>query len=64
MIWAIYRKYEYIVLKTFDTIRALRDAGMAAGGGFLSPMEVEDNADLLKAGARPFEILLEQANSR
>ena len=41
-----------IVLKTFDTIRALRDAGMAAVGGFLSPME-QDCLDILLRGKQP-----------
>lgn len=41
-----------IVLKTFDTIRALRDAGVAAVGGFLSPME-QDCLDILLRGKQP-----------
>jgi len=38
-----------IVLKTFDTIRALRDAGVTMVGGFLSPME-RDCLDILLRG--------------
>ena len=38
-----------IILKTFDTIRALRDAGMTMVGGFLSPME-RDCLDILLRG--------------
>jgi predicted Rossmann fold nucleotide-binding protein DprA/Smf involved in DNA uptake len=41
-----------IVLKTFDTIRALRDAGVVAVGGFLSPME-KDCLDILLRGKQP-----------
>jgi hypothetical protein len=41
-----------IVLKTFDTIRALRDVGMGAVGGFLSPME-QDCLDILLRGKQP-----------
>lgn len=41
-----------IVLKTFDTVRALRDAGMAMVGGFLSPME-RDCLDILLRGKQP-----------
>ena len=41
-----------IVLKTFDTIRALRDEGVAAVGGFLSPME-RDCLDILLRGKQP-----------
>lgn len=38
-----------IILKTFDTIRALRDAGVTMVGGFLSPME-RDCLDILLRG--------------
>jgi len=41
-----------IVLKTFDTIRALRDEGVAVVGGFLSPME-KDCLDILLRGKQP-----------
>ncbi|MBW6485108.1 MAG: DNA-processing protein DprA [Syntrophobacterales bacterium] len=41
-----------LVLKTFDAIRALRDAGMAVVGGFLSPME-QDCLDILLRGRQP-----------
>lgn len=41
-----------IVLKTFDTIRALRDEGVAVAGGFLSPME-KDCLDILLRGKQP-----------
>ena len=41
-----------IVLKTFDTIRALRDEGAAVVGGFLSPME-KDCLDILLRGKQP-----------
>jgi hypothetical protein len=41
-----------IVIKTFDAIRALRDAGMATVGGFLSPME-QDCLDILLRGRQP-----------
>lgn len=41
-----------IVFKTFDTIRALRDAGVAMVGGFLSPME-QDCLDILLRGKQP-----------
>lgn len=41
-----------IVLKTFDTIRALRDKGVAVVGGFLSPME-HDCLDILLRGKQP-----------
>jgi predicted Rossmann fold nucleotide-binding protein DprA/Smf involved in DNA uptake len=40
------------VLKTFDTIRALRDAGVTVVGGFLSPME-QDCLDILLRGNQP-----------
>jgi len=41
-----------IVLKTFDTVRALKDAGVAVAGGFLSPME-QDCLDILLRGKQP-----------
>jgi predicted Rossmann fold nucleotide-binding protein DprA/Smf involved in DNA uptake len=41
-----------IVLKTFDAIRALRDAGVTMIGGFHSPMEREC-LDLLLRGPQP-----------
>ncbi|MDD3207802.1 MAG: DNA-processing protein DprA [Bacilli bacterium] len=41
-----------IVLKTFDTVRALRDEGVAVAGGFLSPME-KDCLDILLRGKQP-----------
>jgi len=41
-----------IVLKTFDTIRALKDAGITVAGGFLSPME-QDCLDILLRGKQP-----------
>lgn len=41
-----------IVLKTFDTIRALRDADVVVVGGFLSPME-QDCLDILLRGKQP-----------
>lgn len=41
-----------IILKTFDTIRVLRDAGVAMVGGFLSPME-RDCLDILLRGKQP-----------
>ena len=41
-----------IVIKTFDTIRMLRDAGVTMIGGFHSPMEREC-LDLLLRGAQP-----------
>ncbi|HAR49055.1 MAG TPA: hypothetical protein DCR81_02915 [Smithella sp.] len=41
-----------IILKTFDTIRALRDAGVTMVGGFLSPME-RDCLDILLRGKQP-----------
>lgn len=41
-----------IILKTFDTIRALRDAGVTMVGGFLSPME-RDCLDILLRGHQP-----------
>lgn len=41
-----------IVLKTFDTVRALRDEGAAVVGGFLSPME-HDCLDILLRGKQP-----------
>lgn len=41
-----------IVLKTFDTIRALRGEGVAVVGGFLSPME-KDCLDILLRGKQP-----------
>lgn len=41
-----------IVLKTFDTIRTLKDAGIAVAGGFLSPME-QDCLDILLRGKQP-----------
>ena len=41
-----------IVIKTLDTIRALRDAGVALVGGFHSPMEKEC-LDLLLRGNQP-----------
>ena len=41
-----------IVIKTFDAIRALRDAGVAVVGGFHSPMEKEC-LDLLLRGHQP-----------
>lgn len=41
-----------IVLKTFDTVRALKDAGIAVAGGFLSPME-QDCLDILLRGKQP-----------
>lgn len=41
-----------IVIKTFDAIRLLRDAGVAVIGGFHSPMEREC-LDLLLRGSQP-----------
>lgn len=41
-----------IILKTFDTIRALRDDGVTIVGGFLSPME-QDCLDILLRGKQP-----------
>ena len=41
-----------IVIKTFDAIRLLRDAGVAVIGGFHSPMESEC-LDLLLRGSQP-----------
>jgi predicted Rossmann fold nucleotide-binding protein DprA/Smf involved in DNA uptake len=41
-----------IILNTFDTIRALRDAGVTMVGGFLSPME-GDCLDILLRGKEP-----------
>lgn len=41
-----------VVLKTFDTVRALKDAGIAVAGGFLSPME-SDCLDILLRGKQP-----------
>ncbi|MEW6380494.1 MAG: DNA-processing protein DprA [bacterium] len=41
-----------IVLKTFDAIRELRDAGVVIAGGFHSPMEREC-LDLLLRGSQP-----------
>ncbi len=41
-----------IILKTFDTIRVLRDAGIVMIGGFHSPME-RDCLDILLNGRQP-----------
>ncbi|HTY23990.1 MAG TPA: hypothetical protein VMC85_12720, partial [Desulfomonilaceae bacterium] len=41
-----------IVIKTFDTIRALRDAGVTMIGGFHSPMERE-GLDIMLRGLQP-----------
>jgi predicted Rossmann fold nucleotide-binding protein DprA/Smf involved in DNA uptake len=41
-----------IVIKTFDMVRRLRDAGIVMVGGFHSPME-KDCLDLLLRGSRP-----------
>jgi predicted Rossmann fold nucleotide-binding protein DprA/Smf involved in DNA uptake len=41
-----------VILKTFDTVRALRDAGMVVAGGFHSPMEREC-LDFLLRGTQP-----------
>ncbi|MFA7683837.1 MAG: DNA-processing protein DprA [Syntrophales bacterium] len=41
-----------VVLKTFDTVRALKDADVTVAGGFLSPME-RDCLDILLRGKQP-----------
>jgi len=41
-----------IVIKTFDAIRELRDAGIVVAGGFHSPME-EECLDFLLRGEQP-----------
>lgn len=41
-----------IILKTFDTIRTLRDARVTMVGGFLSPME-RDCLDIMLRGKQP-----------
>ena len=41
-----------VVIKTFDSIRELRDAGVAMAGGFHSPME-QDCLDFLLRGNQP-----------
>jgi predicted Rossmann fold nucleotide-binding protein DprA/Smf involved in DNA uptake len=41
-----------IIIKTFDLVRRLRDAGIVMVGGFHSPME-KDCLDLLLGGSRP-----------
>jgi len=41
-----------IILKTFDTVRTLRDEGVTMIGGFLSPME-RDCLDILLRGKQP-----------
>lgn len=41
-----------IILRTFDAVRALRDAGVSVIGGFHSPMEREC-LDILLRGAQP-----------
>lgn len=46
-----------VVLKTFDAIRELRDAGVVVAGGFHSPMERECLGFLLK-GKQPIVICL------
>jgi predicted Rossmann fold nucleotide-binding protein DprA/Smf involved in DNA uptake len=46
-----------IVLKTFDLIRKLRDAGVVMIGGFHSPME-KDCLDLLLGGPQPVVICM------
>jgi len=41
-----------VILKTFDAVRFLRDAGVVLTGGFLSPME-RDCLDILLRGPQP-----------
>ncbi len=52
-----------IVIKTFDTIRALRDAGVTMIGGFHSPMEREC-LDILLRGPQPVVLCAARSLSR
>jgi predicted Rossmann fold nucleotide-binding protein DprA/Smf involved in DNA uptake len=52
-----------IVMKTFDAIRELRDAGVVIAGGFHSPMEREC-LDFLLRGTQPVVVVLAKSLSR
>jgi predicted Rossmann fold nucleotide-binding protein DprA/Smf involved in DNA uptake len=52
-----------VVIKTFDAIRELRDAGITVAGGFHSPME-QDCLDFLLRGEQPVIICLAKGLGR
>jgi hypothetical protein len=42
-----------LILKFYDMVRLLRDAGVPVIGGFHSPMEDETNSELIGMGVQP-----------